>query len=113
LLVLAGAGPVDGMLLVPDCPLPGPPGVLAMVGLLFGLVWFIWVPEVEPPAGEVLLEPEPIDELEPELIVEPEPVAPVDEDEPILPEPVEEQAPSTKTAARGMIHLFIYRSSEN
>lgn len=110
-----GTGPVDGVSLVPERPLPGPPGVLAMVGLLFGLVWFICVPEVlgvpdgvgedEPVALEPLA-PEPmVDELE-------APVLPV-EDVLVLLGLVEVQAPRTKTAARGRIHLFIKSSSES
>ena len=50
--------------------------------------------------GEALVEPELIEEPEPEV------VAPVLDDVPILP-PVEEQAASTNTAARGIINFFI------
>ncbi|MDB5762840.1 MAG: hypothetical protein JWQ21_1835 [Herminiimonas sp.] len=70
---------------VPVVPLG--PGMFAPLGELY-------VPEV---VGEVADVPAP--EL-PELV-------PDEELEPILPDPVELQAPSTKTHARGMIHLFI------
>jgi hypothetical protein len=71
-VIVDGAGPVEGMLPVPDLPLAGPPGSLAMVGVLFGLFWSVWVPELLVPPAPPMEEPEP-DTDEPELVDEPEP----------------------------------------
>jgi hypothetical protein len=60
-----GAGPVEGMLDVPDLPPAGPPGWFAISGVLFGLFWSVAVPEVAAPPAPLMDEPELEDAPEP------------------------------------------------
>ena len=67
------------------------------------------VPEVVGEPG-ALAPLEPVAELPDDVPIDPD-VEPALE--PVLPDPIAPQAPSTKTAAIGMIHFFIRDSSKN
>lgn len=64
------------------------------------------MPEVVGEPG-ALAPPDPVAELPDDVPIDPEVVP---DFEPVLPDPIAPQAPSTKTHAIGMIHLFIKNS---